>query len=88
MRGRATRGERMQVGACIRAMVRERGASMRGLSVDMGRSPDYVRVMGTPTRSPALATVAEIADALGYDVAIIDRETGERLGTIDPPARD
>ena len=81
------KGETMQVGACIRAMVRDRGASMRGLSVDMGRSPDYVRVAAAPTRSPALATVAEIADALGYDVAIIDRESGERLGTIDPPAR-
>lgn len=77
----------MQVSACIRAMVRDRGASMAEVSREIRRSAKYVGVISAPDRSPALATVAEIADALGYDVAIIDRESGERLGTIDPPAR-
>lgn len=77
----------MQAGACIRAMVRERGASLAGISRSLGKSDRWAGMVSAPGRSPALATVAEIADALGYDVAIVDRETGERLGTVEPPRR-
>lgn len=38
-----------------------------------------------PSRSPALATVADVADACGFALAVVDRETGETVGTIEPP---
>lgn len=61
--------------------------NMSGAAVsrELGRSDRWASVVGMPNRSPALATVADIADVLGFDVAIIDRETGERVGTIEPP---
>ena len=32
-------------------------------------------------------TVADVADVLGYDLAVIDRETGEAVAVIEPPRR-
>lgn len=75
----------MQVDTLIRWMLDARAISPRRVSAELGKSSECVRNVAAPGRSPALATVADIADVLGYDVAIIDRETGEPVGTIDPP---
>lgn len=77
----------MQVGEVIRGMLGERGASERATSLELGRSPYYLHSVGAPTRSPALGTVADVADVLGYDLAIVDRTTGEELGRVVPPRR-
>ena len=77
----------MQVNTCIRELVSSRAISARQVSADLGKSPTYVQMLGAPTRSPALATVADIADVLGYDVAIVDRATGEIVAVVDPPRR-
>lgn len=77
----------MQVDACIREMCKASGASMRSVSADLGKSPAYVRLAGRAGGSPALATVADVADVLGYDIAIVDRETGEAVGTVEAPRR-
>ncbi len=77
----------MQVDSVIREIIKKRGASMRGVSASLEKSQAWARNVAAPGRSPALATVADIADVLGYDVAIIDRETGEQVGTIEPPRR-
>lgn len=77
----------MQVDNVIRELVCKRGVSMRGVSAELGKSQAWTRNVAAPGRSPALATVADIADVLGYDVAIIDRATGETVGTIEPPRR-
>lgn len=60
---------------------------MRGVSADLGKSPAYVRLIGKPGGSPELATVADVADVLGYDLAVIDRETGEAIAMIEAPRR-
>ena len=75
----------MQVNTCISEMLRKRGATRAGVSRELGRSASWCGMVAAPSRSPALATVADIADALGYEVTIIDRATGERVGTIEPP---
>lgn len=76
----------MQINRCIREMVDATpGASMRGVSVALGKADTYVRNVSQPTRSPALATVADVADVLGYDLVLVRRSDGTKLGTIEPP---
>ncbi len=60
---------------------------MRGVSAALDKSQAWTRNVAAPGRSPALATVADIADALGYRLAVVDVETGETVGTIDPPRK-
>lgn len=76
----------MQVNTCIRDMCKANGASMRGVSAALGRAATYVQV-AAGTRSPALATVADVADVLGYRLDVVDAATGERVGTIEAPRR-
>ena len=77
----------MQVNTCIREMLSNRGVSPRKVSAELGRSTEYVRNVAAPGRSPALATVADIADVLGYRLAVVDVATGEEVGTIEPPRK-
>lgn len=77
----------MQVSTCIREIVGSRGTSLRSVSLDLGKAETWGKIVSKPTRSPALATVADVADVLGYDLAIVDRETGETVGTIEAPRR-
>lgn len=77
----------MQVNTCIKELVKSRGASLRGVSAELGKAPTWGSNVAAPTRSPALATVADVADVLAYDVAIVDRESGEVVAVVDPPRR-
>lgn len=77
----------MQVNTCIKELAKSRGASLRGISADLGKVPTWGSNVAAPTRSPALATVTDIADVLGYNVAIVDRESGEIVAVVDPPRR-
>lgn len=78
----------MQVNTCIRDMVSARGLKLVDLSRKLGRADSWARTVSRPERSPALSTVVEIAQSLGYSVAIVDSETGERLGTIGQEIED
>ncbi len=77
----------MQVNTCIKELAATRGVSLRGLSAALGRSSAWGSRVSGPERSPALATVADVADVLGYDLAVVDRETGETIGTLEAPRR-
>lgn len=77
----------MQVNTCIREIVGKRGVSMRSVSADLGKSSEFVRNVAVASRSPALATVADVADVLGYRLDVVDVATGERVGTIEAPRR-
>ena len=81
------KGTNMQVNTCIRELLDARAISPRRVSAELGRSSEYVRNVSMPTRSPALATVADVADVLGYDLVVRDRETGEDVGAIEAPRR-
>lgn len=74
----------MQVSTCIRDIVNMRGVSLRNVSATLKRAPTWAANVSAPGRSPALATLTDIADVLEYDVAIIDRATGKVVGKIDP----
>lgn len=60
---------------------------MQSVSRAMGKDPTWCRNTSRPGRSPELATVADVADVLGYDVAIVDRESGGVVAVVDPPRR-
>lgn len=77
----------MQVNTVIRSMLDARGASARGVSLDMGRNDSFVGHVARTTRVPSIGTVSDVADVLGYDLAVIDRATGEELGRVTPPRR-
>lgn len=78
----------MQINRCIHELVDATpGASMRGVSVALGKADTYVRNVAQPSRSPALATVADVADVLGYDLVLVRRSDGTELGTIEPPRK-
>lgn len=78
----------MQVNTCIREILASRpDTSGAAVSRMLGRSERWASVVGMPTRSPALATVADVADVLGYRLDVVDVATGERVGTIEAPRR-
>ena len=78
----------MQVNTCIRSMLAARpDTSGAAVSRALGHTDRWASVVGMTTRSPALATVADVADVLGYDVAVVDRATGEVVAVVDPPRR-
>ena len=74
----------MQVDTCIRDMVDTRGVKLVDLSRRLGRADSWARTVSRPGRTPSLSTVVDSADALGYDIGIIDRDTGAVIGTISP----
>lgn len=78
----------MQVGKVIRALRKKGDLSQRELSSRLGRSRTWAQTVEREDRSPALATVATVADVAGVDLCLVDRATGETIATIDPPAHD
>lgn len=77
----------MQVNELLRALVERSGKSYRQVSAELGRSPNWAGAVSMPTRSPALATVADVADVAGCDLCIVDRETGAIVATVTPPRK-
>ena len=77
----------MRINTCIRDMCEASGASLRGVSLELGKADTWGKTVSKPTRSPALATVADVADVLGYDLVVRDRRTGDDVGTIEAPRR-
>ena len=78
----------MQVNTCIRSMLATRpDTSGAAVSRALGHTDRWASVVGMASRSPALATVADVADVLGYRLEVVDVATGEAVGTIEAPRR-
>lgn len=77
----------MQVDEVIAMLIARSGMSARGMSSALGKSQNWATMTAGPGRDPKLSTVATVADVAGCDVVIVDRETGERLGVVEPPER-
>lgn len=73
----------MQVDKVIREIVKRSPQSMRSVSKALNKGQSWCKVVSLPGRSPALITVAAIADVCGFDLVARCRETGEEL-RIDP----
>lgn len=78
----------MQVDSILRYIMEHTGKSMREISKDMGMSDWWAKTVSSPGRSPQLATVTRVADLAGLDVALVDRETGEVVVTVDVPCKE
>ncbi len=74
----------MQVNTCIKDLAAVAGVPLVELSRRCGRSSAWAATVGAATRSPALATVCDVADALGYHLAVLDG-AGRVVGTIEAP---
>lgn len=77
----------MQVNELLRSLIERSGKSYRQVSAELGRSPNWAGAVSMPTRSPALATVTDVADVADCDVCIIDRKTGAVVATVTPPRK-
>ena len=77
----------MQLDAVIRYLLDHSGVSDRAASAALGHSPAWAGLTAQPGRDPKLSTVCSVADLAGVDIALIDRETGEELGRVEPPER-
>jgi hypothetical protein len=77
----------VQVDRVITALVERSAMSGRAISAALGKSSAYVKTAARAGRSPALATVADVADVVGVDVVLVDRETGATVCTVTPPRR-
>lgn len=69
----------------VRRMQATSGISGLELSRKLGRSPSYVSSTTSRGSDLRCSTLAEIAAALGYRIDLVEVETGERVGSIDPP---
>ena len=74
----------LQVDRTIRALIDHSGMSTRAMSAALDRGSSWASTTAAPGRDPKLSTVADVA---GVDIALIDRQTGERIGTVTPPRR-
>ena len=76
----------MRVDAVGKAVADHSGVSLYEVSRRLGRSEAWA---GMVSKRPGVqaATLARIAEACGCDLVVVDRETGERVATIDPPER-
>lgn len=77
----------MQVDEALRLLIEHSGRSGRAVSVELGHTPTWASVSVQPGRDPKTGTLADVADVAGVDVALVDRATGETIGTIEPPRR-
>lgn len=75
----------MQVNKLIAALVERSGKSFNAVSAELGRSREYAR-QASSKQAPSIATVTDIADACGYDVQLVSRDTGAAI-TVTPPRR-
>lgn len=70
----------------IRLLLDKSGKSAYRLSLDLGKSRNYV--INAVGKDPKLSTVAAVASATGHEVAILDAGTGEVVAIVEPPERE
>lgn len=76
----------MRARDAVRSLAAHAGMTLYDVSRACGQAVAWARV-SADRDGVQLETVARVADACGCDVALIDRETGEELGRIEPPPR-
>lgn len=77
----------MQSKEALRTIVRESGQTLRSISTTIGRSQNYMAATVQNDSAPKADTIAEIADACGYDLLLRKRDDGSEI-IIDPRERD
>ena len=73
----------MQTLDAVREMLGRRGMSMYAASVATGHRASYVQSLMRRKGGISAPVLAMLGDVCGYDLALVDRETGEAI-RIDP----
>jgi len=68
-------------------LVKSSGKSMYSMSIELGRSRNYVAQLIQNKSASQVDTVAAIADVCGYDLLLRKRSDGAEI-VIDPPSED
>ena len=76
--------ERLPQGDIVRKLVESADISARAASAQAGKSANYVQ-NALDKAEPSIGRIALIADAYDYDLALINRETGEVDYVVEPP---
>lgn len=69
----------------LRAVLDMSPVSARATSRTLGHSDAWARLAARTTQTPRLDTLADVAGVAGFDVAILDRKTGEVVAIVEPP---
>jgi len=67
----------------LRYLIDQSGKPKTTISTDLGKSQGYINSYLTIGRAPGVDVLANIADVCGYDLVIVNRETGQTT-RIDP----
>lgn len=76
----------MQVNQLIGQLIKHSGLSANAISAALGKSREYARNV-SKAAAPRVDTLADVADAAGVDVALIDRASGDLIAVVDPPRK-
>lgn len=76
-------GDNMQTFEAIRAMLGASGKSQRGVSIELGRTHNWLNSTLGIAQDTKAGTLAAIAKVCGYELQLVNRDTGDVL-TIDP----
>ena len=66
----------------IRAAMKARGLTQMALAKEIGMSQNNLSNIINRTRM-SVVSVKELLDAMGYDLVVVDRKTGEQCWRID-----
>ena len=77
----------VKVGDVVHRIIVESGLSAPDVSRRAGRSRTWATTVGDPKRDPSLSTVARVADACGYRVAVLD-DAGRGVLSVEPPREE
>ena len=75
----------MKVSETANAILAASGKSKRQISLELGHDEYWAKTISNYRPSPQLATIADMARAAGYRIDIVNNETNEVLGTVEPP---
>lgn len=77
----------MQAQEAFRYVLDNSGKSQRQISRDLGKVDTFISSMLSGKRTPGLQLMANVADVCGYDLLLVNRQTGEAI-PIDPNCQD
>lgn len=74
--------------SALALMLMRSGKSADGISKELGKSRNWLRMAIRDGNRPRLDTVAAVASVTGHEVAILDAESGEVVAIVDAPKPD
>lgn len=77
----------MESKEALRYIIDRSGKPKTKISLELGKTSGYINAYLSIGRTPGMDVLSSIADVLGYDLLLVNRETGETI-PIDPNGQD